>query len=139
MSRSIILAVALLALLVDPPRLHGVWMESLPAVRAEPPAAALRHWRELVACTGLRPKRGRGFSTIQWHRVEGRRFIRPDNRREVIGLWLREGNAVVLAGEWWDDGRLIRHELLHVLLQSGAHEHPNFAEARGIKCGLFPG
>ncbi len=132
-------AFALLALVLLPPHLHGVWVESLPAVRSEPPAQARRYWQELIACTGVRPKRGRGFASIQWHRVAGRQFARPDTGRDVIGLWLRPGNAVVLAGEWWDDPRLIKHEMLHVLLQTGSHEGAHFAAGRGQACGLFPG
>ena len=138
LSRNVVVSGALLALLFIPPHLHGVWVETLPAVRTDPPAEARRYWQELITCTGVRPRRGRGFASIQWHRVAGRQFVRPDNGRDVIGLWLRPGNAVVLAGAWWDDERLIKHELLHVLLQSGSHEVRHFSAARGQACGLFP-
>ena len=138
MSRQATVAFALLALLFVPPHLHGVWVETLPAVREEPPREARRYWQELIACTGVRPRKGRGFTSIQWHRVEGRQFVRPDTGRQVIGLWLRPGNAVVLAGDWWDDERLIKHELLHVLLQNGSHEPRHFSAERGEACGLFP-
>jgi len=139
MNRQAVVAVVLLALLFVPPHLHGVWVESLPAVRTEPPAEARRYWQELIACTRVRPKRGRGFDSIQWHLVAGRQFVRPDNGRDVIGLWLRPGNAVVLAADWWDEERLIKHELLHVLLQSGSHEGRHFSAEGGEACGLFAG
>ncbi len=139
MPRQATLGLALLALLFVPPHLHGVWVETLPAARTDPPAEARRYWRELLACTHVRPKRGRGFESIQWHRVAGRQFVRPDTGRDVIGLWLRPGNAVVLAADWWDDERLIKHEMLHVLLQSGSHDTRHYSTERGEACGLFPG
>ena len=134
----VLIVIGLLSVVSAPPQLHGVWMETLPAVRSDPPAGARRYWREVTACTQVRPRRGRGFESIQWHRVSGRQFQRPDTGRQVIGLWLRPGNAVVLAGDWWDDERLIKHELMHVLLQSGSHESRHYTVARGEACGLFP-
>lgn len=122
-----------------PPRLHGSWTDPLPdALRTDAPPAARQFWRELVACTGIRPQRGRGFGSITWYRVHGRQFTRPDNGRSVIGLWIRPGNAVVLSSAWYEDERLIKHEMLHVLLQRGSHDDPHFQAAGGMECGLYP-
>lgn len=123
---------------VPAPRLHGIRIGALPEATAiDPPPGALRAWRELVACTGLPVRRGRGFDAIRWFRVEGTSFVRPDDGRRVIGLWIRSDNAVILAGGRLDDDRLLKHELLHALLQQGGHDARAFA--RSGRCGFYRG
>jgi hypothetical protein len=45
---------------------------------------------------------------------------------------------VVLSSAWYADERLIKHEMLHVLLQRGSHDDPHFQAAGGMECGLYP-
>lgn len=101
------------------------------AVRFEPPAVYSRWWRMVESCSG----RSGHLSAVQWYRVPGEVF---EHRGEYVGgYWRPRGNQIVLAERYSDDGREVRHEMLHALLQSTAHPRAEYLEAcsRVVSCG----
>lgn len=44
------------------------------------------------------------------------------------GVWLRHGNRIVMAGLFAGDPKLMKHEMLHALLQRGDHPTAYFVD-----------
>ena len=87
------------------------------------PAAVYREWWALTeACSGLQGD----FTRITWFRVPGAESIPRDDGTLVNGYWEGVSNRIVLAGNSERFGDLVRHEMLHALLQSGRHARDAF-------------
>ena len=115
--RRLILALPLLAACETPvgPRLP---------TNAEPftPPAVYREWWALTeACSGLQGD----FTRIAWFRVPGAESFPLRDGTLVNGCW-DGSNRIVLAGQSERFGDLVRHEMLHALLQSGGHPRDAF-------------
>lgn len=83
-----------------------------------------RLWWSLVeSCMGIRGS----LESVRWFRTE-RGLLRIDG--EVYsGYWWSRGNRVVVSDP--DDGRVVRHEMLHAVLRVGDHPAPIFVD----RCG----
>lgn len=91
---------------------------------AEPftPPAVYREWWALTeACSGLQGE----FTRIAWFRVPGAESIPLGDGTLVNGYW-DVSNRIVLAGRSEQFGDLVRHEMLHALLQSRSHTRDAF-------------
>jgi hypothetical protein len=93
---------------------------SLPegAVEIVPPGVYARWWQLTQVCSG----RSRDMSSVRWYSISGASFT--SNGQEDAGLWL--GNRIVLAGDEIYDGPVVRHEMLHALLETAAHPRVAF-------------
>jgi hypothetical protein len=92
------------------------------ASRFTPPSIYREWWSLTQHCSG----RNGSFDAISW-------YILPDARtlpgtHELNGAWFAAGNRIIISGA--DDGvaagDLVRHEMLHAILKSGAHPRDVF-------------
>lgn len=109
--------------LVDPP---------LPptAVRLIPPIAYERWWRMVETCSAISGNLG----DVNWYYVPDVDRV-SDGREMVDGYWSKAGNQIVLPGNEVFDGELVRHEMLHALLQTGGHPRKPFLDSCGGVAG----
>ncbi len=91
--------------------------------RFVPPAVYARWWKMVESCSG----RFGNLGGVQWYRVPGSQFTLDGQL--VEGYWNRSANRVVLAEESIEHGPMVRHEMLHVLLQAGGHQRSQFLAA----------
>jgi hypothetical protein len=91
--------------------------------RFSPPAVYDEWWSLTEGCSG---KSG-DFSRISWYIVPGVSQIPlGDGHTEVNARWDSSTNRIILAGGADADGELVRHEMLHALLQTKAHPRSEF-------------
>lgn len=96
------------------------------AVRLAGPPPAFRGWWEVVeGCSGLAGP----FDSVEWYSTPPATLT--SRGRNAVGAWFRDGNRVVISTSWMDHGPLVRHEMLHAILQTGSHP----AEFFERKCG----
>src|SRR5690348_1582406 len=57
---------------------------------------------------------------------------------QVGGIWMREGNRVVLAENQIDHGSTVRHEMLHALLGQAGHPRADFLNLCASLVGCAP-
>jgi hypothetical protein len=88
-----------------------------------PPAVYTRWWVMTEACSG----RSGDLGAVHWYRVPGSQFV--DDGRVAAGAWNQSGNRILLAQKSLEQGPLVRHEMLHALLQSGRHPRSQFLGA----------
>ena len=100
---------------------------SLPAGAV--PLAAPEIYREwelrTQSCSGLTGD----FSTLQFYVVPGVETF-PTEAGPKVGLWKREGwvNRIVIAGNYVAHEMVVRHEMLHALLQREGHPSSYFVD-----------
>lgn len=82
-------------------------------VAAPPPVYAV-WWQQMEACAGIRAP----LIRIEWYEVPGEAFATPDGAR--WGWWEPPHAIYVAEAHRWD-AWLVEHEMLHDLLQTGAH------------------
>ena len=107
--------------------------------RIPAPGIARPAWDDLVECTGVTPVEGKGFESIRWVEIPGPGFRWPGVGPRALGVWLSNYNMVLIAENRIDDPAVLKHELLHALLQGRAgrgHRHPEF-QPDNI-CGIYP-
>ena len=85
------------------------------------PAVYARWWAMTEACSG----RSRDLASIRWYRVPGSAF-RDGEQQRVGGAFNAHGRRIVLAQPELYDGPIVRHEMLHALLDgtTGGNGHP---------------
>ena len=88
-----------------------------------PPAVYARWWSMTEACSG----HSGDVRVVQWYRVPGMGFLHEG--QEVSGFWASRTNRIVLADEVIDQGAVVRHEMLHALLQTTGHPRSQFLGA----------
>jgi hypothetical protein len=91
---------------------------------AAPPA--YREWHQLTQqCSGLSDD----FSAIQFYVVPGVDTF-PTEAGPKVGLWQREAgvNRIVIAGNYAEHEMVVRHEMLHALLQREGHPASYFVD-----------
>ncbi|HTL58235.1 MAG TPA: hypothetical protein VL361_21290 [Candidatus Limnocylindrales bacterium] len=93
------------------------------AERFAPPAVYARWWSMTEACSG----HSGDLRVVQWYRVPGMGFLHEG--QEVTGFWGSRTNRIVLADEAIDEGSVVRHEMLHALLQKAGHPRSQFLGA----------
>jgi hypothetical protein len=91
------------------------------AERFEPPPVYQLWWEMTLYCTGRRAP----LSTVRWYFVPGARTVQVNGER-YAGYWSSAGNSIVLAEEAMLDGPLVRHEMLHSLVEVGNHPRGEF-------------
>ncbi len=99
------------------------------AVAFTVPAQFRDWWARTEACAG---RTGR-LAEIDWYVVPGVAQFSNDGAPQV-GRWSRSGSdsRIVLAGDFAGDELVVRHEMLHALLDRGDHPSRYFA----ARCGL---
>lgn len=106
--------------------------DSLPAsaqLVATPPDAYRDWWIKTEACSG---KSGE-FGRIQWYVVPNVQTFQTD-AGEKVGLWTHssEGVRIIIAGDYVSNELVVRHEMLHALLDREGHPTEYFQ----TRCGL---
>lgn len=102
-------------------------MSPLPdrAVRFAPPVEYQEWWARTESCAGRRNHP----EALVWYVVpEVSAFWTPQG--PVVGRWTRgsDGARIVIAGAYLGDELVVRHEMLHALLDRGDHPQEVFAE-----------
>jgi hypothetical protein len=91
------------------------------AERFEPPPVYDLWWEMVSACSG----EGAPLSRVKWYVVPGASTVAVHGDH-YAGYWSEAGNAIVLAEASMLDGSLVRHEMLHSLIEQVGHSRSNF-------------
>lgn len=89
-----------------------------------PPAWYANAWREIARCAGADTS---GYARLRFRAVPGHEFRCGIKRCAGIAL---PGRVIIIAGEWRDAERVVRHEMLHQLLGL----HVPHSDARFERC-----
>ena len=92
-------------------------------------------WSATEQCSGL----SGDFSTLEFYQVPGvSTFASPVGT--VVGLWNRAGseNRITLAGNYLDNELVVRHEMLHALLEREGHPVEYFVTRCGLTWDSWP-
>jgi hypothetical protein len=82
-------------------------------------------WQIVEECSGKR----RPLDAVRWYQVRpGELSIRGES---AAGAWFVSGNRIVLSSWVLREGGLVRHEMLHAILETGSHPAEYFER----KCG----
>ena len=92
----------------------------------EPPDIYASWWQLTERCSG---KEG-DFGGVHWYVVPGASTFNLEGQA-VAGAWYQAGNRIVIAADYTQDGSLVRHEMLHALLQQGGHPRSEFLGSCG--------
>jgi hypothetical protein len=118
LKRSVLAAIALSAICacseITAPRLPDG------AIPMQPMAVYTLWWSFVEECSA----RSGDFNRVRWYVVPGAESI-PTEIGSVQGMWL-SGNRIVVAGKSVRHGPLVRHEMLHALLQTSGHPRADF-------------
>lgn len=98
----------------------------------EPPPIYREWWAKTEACSGLTGE----FDRIEWLVVPGYSFACSSG--ECAGHW-RRGHLIYLAEEWKMSEMVVRHEMLHDLMNRGGHPDPPFGEGCPLTWETWPG
>ena len=100
----------------------------LPPNAAEfvPPPVYARWWAMTEACSRL----SGDLSSISWFEVPGASTVLLDGK-PVQGYWSFASNRIVIAGTGKLTGDIVRHEMLHALIQARGHPRAKFLEDCG--------
>jgi hypothetical protein len=90
-----------------------------------PPAAYQDWWVATEACSGL----DGSHRDIEWYVVPGASTFDTEDGPKV-GLWSNSsaGMRIVLAGDYADSELVVRHEMLHALLDRDGHPSAYFRD-----------
>jgi len=105
--------------IVDPP-LPG------DAEQFEPPPVFSTWWAMTEACSG----RTGSLDAVTWYQTS-EDLVDPHTHDAVAGYWTSGSNRIVLRATVMLDGAIVRHEMLHSLLNGGGHPRDEFLG----KCG----
>jgi hypothetical protein len=95
------------------------------AVRFEPPLSYQTWWSRTQACAALDGT----LESIRWYAVPHTRVFSTEAGPEV-GRWSRGGNGIeiVIADAYLNNEMVIRHEMLHALLDQSGHPAEYFVD-----------
>lgn len=112
---------------LTPAREPGPLEQEIPPSEAyEPPRIFNCWWQQVEAASGI--ERG-DYQSVSWRTVPGGGWWSETLGRELQGLYLIATETIYLAERYVDNEALIKHEILHVLLQGDPdHEHPLFRQ-----------
>jgi hypothetical protein len=82
-------------------------------------------WRKTEACSG----RHGDMSKVTFYAVDAPDGAIGLNGTVAHGWWVRVGNRIYLPANALGEEWLVRHEMLHALLQRGSHPTRQFVEA----------
>ncbi|MEO8140151.1 MAG: hypothetical protein ABI742_10920 [Gemmatimonadota bacterium] len=88
-----------------------------------PPVEYQTWWSETEACSGL----SGNLDAVEWYIVPDAATFETDGGRKV-GLWSHsnQGVRIILAGDYVDNELVVRHEMLHALLDREGHPSDYF-------------
>lgn len=90
------------------------------------PPPEYRAWFEATqACSG----HAGDFAKIEWYSVPGKEFACPSG--QCVGRW-EPDHKIYIAEHWIKHEMVVRHEMLHHLLDREGHPNPPF----GVGCPL---
>ena len=81
-----------------------------------PPDIYRTWWAEVEACAQL----SGDFSRVEWYEVPGSRYDCSAYPTGCAGSW-HPPHTIYVAQAWENDPRVVKHEMLHDLLQRGDH------------------
>ena len=87
----------------------------------DPPPIYREWFAKTEACSG----RTGNFDRLSWSVIDGYSF--PCSSGECAGHW-RTNHHIFLAGDWVMDEMVVRHEMLHDILERTGHPDPPFGE-----------
>jgi hypothetical protein len=87
------------------------------AERFDPPPVYAQWWALTEACSAVT----RPLSAVEFYRVPHVSVVPTPDHGDVAGYWSSASNRIVLAGDWADHGRTVRHEMLHALVRGAGH------------------
>lgn len=90
-----------------------------------PPAVYRDWWAKTEACSGL----SGDFDRVRWSVVAGNSF--PCGSGRCAGHW-EPGHHIYISADWTENEMVVRHEMLHDLINRGTHPDPPF----GSPCPL---
>jgi hypothetical protein len=82
-------------------------------------------WTKTEACSG----RTGDMSQVAFYAVDSPSGAIALGQEKGHGWWIRDGNRIYLPANALSEEWLVRHEMLHALLQTGAHPTDQFVEA----------
>ncbi len=82
-------------------------------------------WRKTEECSG----RAGDMSKVTFYAVDAPNGAIGLNKTLAHGWWVRQGNRIYLPANALGEEWLVRHEMLHALLQRGSHPTNKFVEA----------
>lgn len=91
------------------------------AERIEPPEIYRAWWSRTEQCSG---RTGR-MTRIQWFKVPGHGFACPTGT--CAGRW-EDNHSIYIAEDWLEHEMVVRHEMLHELLNVPGHPDPPFGD-----------
>ena len=93
-----------------------------------PPTAYARWWKDVEACSGRRGNLDR----VNWFLIPNANYFgyRGD---WYDAYWWGYQHTILIAEDWANDSAVVRHEMLHDLLNSGDHPKQYFVE----RCGAL--
>jgi hypothetical protein len=91
------------------------------AIALTPPARYAAWWQLTEACSGVTGN----LAAVDWYVVPNTNEFTLEGEG-VNGAWYQDGNRIALGDSEIFDGSLVRHEMLHALLQSGNHPRNEF-------------
>jgi hypothetical protein len=98
------------------------------AVPFQPPVAYASWWGDTERCSRI----GGAVEGVQWYTIPSAAHFTV-NGIALSGLWIPDGNTIVLAEMSTDSAMSVRHEMLHSLLQRGDHPPEYFQRrCRGV-------
>lgn len=97
---------------------------SLPggAERFDPPAIYREWWSFTEECSGITGD----YDRVNWYRIPGDSSFPVGNGSDANAAWDHDGNRIIIAGSAVFAGDLVRHEMLHALLQASGHPRDAF-------------
>jgi hypothetical protein len=98
----------------------------------DPPAVYREWWDKTEACSG----RSGDFDRVEWLVVPGYSFKCASG--QCAGHW-QQGHQIYIAQEWMMNEMVVRHEILHDLLNAGGHPNPPFGEGCPLTWETWPG
>lgn len=102
------------------------------AVLIQPPPQYRIWWEVVESCSGVT----RSFDAVSWYRVPLGQGLTVQGET-AAGAWFADENSIAIGDGWRVVGSLVRHEILHAILQTGAHPKEFFRDACGdeVLCG----
>jgi hypothetical protein len=95
------------------------------AVEIAPSAPYARWWAMTQSCA----QQVGNMRQVRFYVVP--RLSIDDGSARYAGYWFRNGNRIALAQPYATDGAVVRHEMLHALLQRGDHRRVDFVDHCG--------
>jgi hypothetical protein len=97
------------------------------AVRTDPSVEYAAWYAETELCTGVTGS----FAAVRWFAVPHERWWDPVHEQYAIGTW-RAPHDIYVSQHHRDSESLVKHEIVHDLLEGGLTYDPRFENCSGI-------